>query len=877
MSWFKAIYESIVNEISADDAYNRFYNKIPREDYDRILDGDPAPDKFMQFMLNSVRDGKSDVEDAVAAVKAYKSADQLVKQSVLNKFRAGEYEDATDVLGDVEYFTNGGGIVSRKKFAKEGYIKLKENERWIATCTTNYMANNHYFGKSRWCTASDRMGRYDGYHMFLNYTLDAHEGVLIQFKWKGKVRPENENEPEPLDDPDREKFSKEGLGYIGDEIDEQHSEFQVQVEYKYTSSDYENKRASIGQVCDFFDNGMYNINLKEYIGDDMYSILEDNDLQRYLFKIEEEQSEKEKVYQEKMDEILEKKRQRREAELQRLREQLETQCKEENERQAEIVKQYWQKFVDGKGYENKELVAAMIKRDNEEYWDDYGIEEYQKTGFVGISDNLNMATDAEKSMRMISFYAMMGVEKYVGTVDDEHGFESYEILSGESKARVTGTIVAIMTEDYDVVKAFDFSSENVKIDITPVTDRSKRWGSYSSRYYGINAFDESKEDDDLDKEKCIVYDAKLNKIFGFRSMRFPSFYQLSNNEAIFLDADSTHKYIIYNEETGETKPWKKGDPHVSALRGTNGFCFYTNEGNTQKMYAPLEGIYGLEVPTMQKIYSVRKLGYEDNTILIEFSAQYMDSPNIHNFYRPGDKDLLFGVNGRYADWDNQSYKITTYRGWGNDEYETILYSKKDGKYHKMEKGGLDKICDRYGKTQEDLVAKKNFDDWQKAGGHSPEAQAQMDKMWTDRNGEGNGKDAFRDWNDDDLRRDDREGLYTYHPDFKFNTALQSFDKDDRWGGQIGLKDPEGYTKSLNQALGDDGNGGLYKMLNGEIPDYVRRNPWYRVDRQGRDIDQPWYDEDEIPANLSDRVVREQKINEQYNKMKSIWDRMGLND
>ena len=59
--------------------------------------------------------------------------------------------------------------------------------------------------------------------------------------------------------------------------------------------------------------------------------------------------------------------------------------------------------------------------------------------------------------------------------------------------------------------------------------------------------------------------------------------------------------------------------------------------------------------------------------------------------------------------------------------------------------------------------------------------------------------------------------------------------------------------------------------------YIRRNPWYRIGKDGKPIDQPWYDEDEIPARLSDRVANEQKVNESYNKMKSIWDRMGLND
>ena len=56
---------------------------------------------------------------------------------------------------------------------------------------------------------------------------------------------------------------------------------------------------------------------------------------------------------------------------------------------------------------------------------------------------------------------------------------------------------------------------------------------------------------------------------------------------------------------------------------------------------------------------------------------------------------------------------------------------------------------------------------------------------------------------------------------------------------------------------------------------MRRNPWYRIGKDGKPLDQPWYDEDEIPANLSDRVVRENKIKKEYNNMISIMERMGL--
>ena len=103
MSLFNAIFESVLNEIKSDDAYDRFYSSMPREDFDRITGGAPDIDKFVQFLLNSVRDGTSTVEEAAQANEEYKSADPLIRQNILNAFRNGEYETAKEVLINIQY------------------------------------------------------------------------------------------------------------------------------------------------------------------------------------------------------------------------------------------------------------------------------------------------------------------------------------------------------------------------------------------------------------------------------------------------------------------------------------------------------------------------------------------------------------------------------------------------------------------------------------------------------------------------------------------------------------------------------------------------------------------------------------------------------
>ena len=183
MSLFSTIFEGVINEVKAEDAYNRFYSSMPKKDFEKITGGEPEIDKFVQFLLNTVRDGLSTVDEAAQANSEFKSADPLVRQNILNAFRAGEYETANEVLVNLQYLKEG-GFINKNKFAKQGYIKVAENDEWLVTCTTNYMANNHYFGHTKWCTASDRLGRYDGYLMYKRYGCNGNS-LLMQFTRKG--------------------------------------------------------------------------------------------------------------------------------------------------------------------------------------------------------------------------------------------------------------------------------------------------------------------------------------------------------------------------------------------------------------------------------------------------------------------------------------------------------------------------------------------------------------------------------------------------------------------------------------------------------------------------------------------------------------------
>ena len=207
-------------------------------------------------------------------------------------------------------------------------------------------------------------------------------------------------------------------------------------------------------------------------------------------------------------------------------------------------------------------------------------------------------------------------------------------------------------------------------------------------------------------------------------------------------------------------------------------------------------------------------------------------------------------------------------------FKYIWYYIKSGKYETADKrDGQREECDRYGKTlaqrEKERLSDRNMEKYWK--GYSPETQAQMDKMWADRAGsEYDGSKALNAWNDYDryLDKAATDGN-KYFGDFDWCKRLQQFDDDENWRGFIGQKDPEGMRQQIDRAIGDGPDAvSINDFIAGKVPDYVRKNPWYRVDRMGRPMEQPWYDEDEVPARFSD-----ESLNEGVKKIKDLMNRI----
>lgn len=176
---FNSIVKSVLCEINAKDAYDKFYNSIPENEFMEIVNFYGKFDNLMKLVMNSVKSGESNLEDAKNFVNIYKSATNEVRAEFVRRFKSGQYENLEDADLDLEMLVSC-GVASEKSLTNDGLLIIYEDENCKITCTTTYAANRHYYGHTQWCTASDRKGNYDGWLMFLRYTFKQTMGVYYR-------------------------------------------------------------------------------------------------------------------------------------------------------------------------------------------------------------------------------------------------------------------------------------------------------------------------------------------------------------------------------------------------------------------------------------------------------------------------------------------------------------------------------------------------------------------------------------------------------------------------------------------------------------------------------------------------------------------------
>ena len=168
---FDYIVESVLNEISAEDAYVKFYSNIPRNVFDELLSIYGGKFDFLfKFVLNNIKEAPTIIifDYAKTFLNMYKNAENNVRMEFLKRLKNGEYDDLADAVNGINEIQKN-GVSTTKTMQKDGYVELYNDNNYLLTATLTYEASQHYYGKSKWCTASDRFGRYDGWYYFLSY------------------------------------------------------------------------------------------------------------------------------------------------------------------------------------------------------------------------------------------------------------------------------------------------------------------------------------------------------------------------------------------------------------------------------------------------------------------------------------------------------------------------------------------------------------------------------------------------------------------------------------------------------------------------------------------------------------------------------------
>lgn len=818
MSLFNVIFESVINEVKSDDAYNRFYSSMPREDFDKITGGAPEIDKFVQFLLNSVRDGLSTVEDAAQANEEFKAADPLIRQNILNAFRNGEYETAKEVLINIQYLKEG-GFINKNKFAKEGYIKVAEDDNWLCTCTTNYMANNHYFGHTKWCTASDRMGRYDGYLMYRRYGENGNS-LLMQFTRK----------------------NTKGETY------------QAEVDNVIDGN------PTVSTICNIEDEQLTLAKLKSIVGSMVDDVLGDTDKLQKLIKIQKDQKVHEDKYQEKQTKIIAEKRKREEERLRRRCEEVNAEVERLNAPINEELNRVWQEAERSKCYEDIEFLNKLMRfrNDMEDTYESNYEETIKESRGLIICDISQCCYDGHE-------YRVLTME--IGTAskpwfsreiyNDDDVVIDYEPAREEEYIEMKAKrFVVAERKDENIVKVITSIRHGDGYTFSPWTVQSKM-PAYNDRF--LVDFFHFNDDEGKEIVKSFLFDLKTGNAINYDEgcdLNWPDDYApkrvfpLPNGDVILTSYTRIAKHPV----------------GVLLLKSDGSFEFHHDENETERFLIDEDRcllydsvtrnlirndyreIRHATLPGDNKVYTIYRAIHPGNSLV------YIYSGDKENIFDMETGEYVFGMWGEdmSQEWASNNFLGVFIDKKGNRI--KIRYDKDNNEYRLIRVNGKtrDMVCDKYGENEEERkkreLGDKNFKAWLAAGGYSPETKADMDRLWADREAEttSNGSKAMAAWKNSDALSNVPEDAYSYGP---FFSRIDTHDDDknwlkNRWGDKmVGLKDPEDFFKT-------------YDTDDWENPDAYRPGQTYRIGRDGRPLDQPWRDEDEVPARFTDDSLNE---------------------
>ena len=172
----------LISEISVSDAYTKFYNgKVPEDVYSTLMAGTDVLTPLHRQALDIITKNLGPAMPIATAVSdAWTNARREVRQSLIDAAKNKELN-----LAPVPFIQKIQSICKKRwhtenEMSSGGLKVLYEDEYLRITCTLTYASSTKNYSHTHWCTASDIYGQYNGFGMFLRYTVNA-DACLIQF------------------------------------------------------------------------------------------------------------------------------------------------------------------------------------------------------------------------------------------------------------------------------------------------------------------------------------------------------------------------------------------------------------------------------------------------------------------------------------------------------------------------------------------------------------------------------------------------------------------------------------------------------------------------------------------------------------------------
>ncbi len=187
---------SFLTEAKASEIYEKFYSKIPKEEFYQIIEIDPTTDidrdvlgKYSKWVLSLYKRRSLKLEDLYKAKEYLETFHKYINRLDIKDIN--RFKTLGDLYNHIKDFIGSDEPTSKKDLArkvKEGAKKVYDDNQWLVVVPETEEAAKYYGKGTRWCTAAeDSDNKFDHYDrsgtLFIN--IDKISGDKYQFHFEG--------------------------------------------------------------------------------------------------------------------------------------------------------------------------------------------------------------------------------------------------------------------------------------------------------------------------------------------------------------------------------------------------------------------------------------------------------------------------------------------------------------------------------------------------------------------------------------------------------------------------------------------------------------------------------------------------------------------